>query len=166
MTIVSTTFTGYTLAYQNMINEAQTSVTQMNPAYSINVLKKANIGSYLTNATGWTLYTFAQDIGTNGISNCAEACIKNWPAFYVSNMTVAPGLNATSFRTITRSDGTKQISYDGWPLYFFRNDTKPGDTNGQGVAGAWYACTFPTPFTVTSRAIAPTTTTTKATTSS
>jgi len=47
---------------------------------------------------------------------------------------------------INRPDGSKQLAYDGWPLYYFSNDVNPGDTNGQGVGNVWYACTVPTPF--------------------
>jgi predicted lipoprotein with Yx(FWY)xxD motif len=115
--------------------------------YSVNVANKPNIGSYLTNATGWTLYTFARDIPTNGTSRCTGNCIKNWPAFYTTSLTLSPGLDTTSFTVITRPDGGKQIAYNGYPLYYFRNDTKPGDTNGQGFLKLWFAATYPAPTT-------------------
>jgi predicted lipoprotein with Yx(FWY)xxD motif len=116
--------------------------------YSVNVANKPGIGHYLTNATGWTLYTFARDARASGSSACTS-CLRNWPPFHAVNLTVSPELNATSFTIISRSDGVRQVAYNGWPLYYFRNDTKAGDTNGQEVANAWFVCTFPAPFTLT-----------------
>jgi predicted lipoprotein with Yx(FWY)xxD motif len=148
---------GYSLESSNMAAYAQMSSSQ----YSVNIASKPGIGSYLTNATGFTLYTFARDIPSNGTSRCTGNCIANWPAFYVTNLTLPSGLNATSFTVVTRPDGGRQLAYDGWPLYYFRDDTKPGDTNGQGVANVWSACTLPTPFAIiTSNTTTSTSTTT------
>lgn len=49
------------------------------------------------------------------------------------------GVTAKGFVTFHRPDGLKQQAIDGWPLYAFSGDAKPGDTNGQGVGGTWYA---------------------------
>lgn len=167
LTIILTASTGYSLAYPSTIAQTQIPISTTNsPVYSVNVANKVNIGSYLTNATGWTLYTFARDIRTNGTSRCTGSCIKNWPAFYTPNLTLSSGLNATRFSVVARSDGGKQIAYNGWPLYYFRNDTRPGDTNGQGFAGAWFACTFPVPFTPSTVTTTATTATTATTSSS
>ena len=117
-----------------------------NPAgYSVIIAYKPSIGFYLANGTGWTLYRLTKDIPTNMTSNCVGKCIKIWPAFYASGLSLPPGLNASSFVAITRQDGAKQLTYDGWPLYYFMNDTKPGDTNGQGVAKVWFVLSLPTP---------------------
>jgi len=150
---------GNSFAYQNTIAQTQMpqSTTSSVP-YAVNITNKPGIGPYLTNATGWTLYTFARDVPASGSSGCIGNCIKNWPPFYVANLTISPGLNATSFSVISRPDGGKQVTYNGWPLYFFRNDTKPGDTNGQGLANAWFVCTYPRPFTLTSNTSTATTT--------
>ena len=145
--------TGYSFAYPNITFPTQvpvsTMISSMNPQqYSVNIVNKPEIGSYLTNGTGWTLYTFARDIPTSGTSKCTGGCVRNWPAFYIPNLNLPPGLNATSFTVITRPDGGKQLAYHGWPLYYFRNDTKPGDTNGQGYLNVWSVCTYPTPFII------------------
>ena len=144
LTAVVAVSVGYSLESSNMAAYAQMS----SPQYSVNIASKPGIGSYLTNATGFTLYTFALDVPSNGTSRCTGNCIEKWPAFYVTNLTLPSGLSATSFTVITRPDGGKQLAYDGWPLYYFRDDTKPGDTNGQGVANVWSVCTLPTPFAV------------------
>jgi predicted lipoprotein with Yx(FWY)xxD motif len=48
------------------------------------------------------------------------------------------GVDATLLGTITRDDGSTQVTYNGWPLYYFHEDAAPGDTNGQGVGGVWF----------------------------
>ncbi len=142
LTAVVAVSAGYTIASSSTVAYAQTS----SPQYSVNIASKQGIGTYLTNATGFTLYTFSRDTQNGGTSACTGGCTAKWPAFYVASLTLPSGLSATSFTVITRPDGTKQLAYDGWPLYYFSNDMNPGDTNGQGVGNVWYACTIPTPF--------------------
>lgn len=168
LAVILTVSMGYSLAYSNTIGQTQMPVTTMaptmnSPLYSINIANKPEIGSYLTNATGWTLYVFARDIPTNGTSRCTGMCTRNWPAFYTASLNLPPGFNATRFTVITRADGGKQIAFNGWPLYYFRNDTKPGDTNGQGFLKLWSAATYPVPTILTSTMTA-TTSSTKTTT--
>lgn len=171
LTVILTASTGFSFAYPNPITPTQMSTSTMvsgmsSPLYSVNIANKPDIGSYLTNATGWTLYIFARDIPTNGTSRCTGNCIKAWPAFYTSNLNLPPGLNATSFTVITRPDGGKQLAYNGWPLYYFANDKKLGDTTGQGVNKLWFACTFPVPTILTSTTATTTTTSSTTTTTS
>lgn len=136
---------GYSLTGSNMVAYAQMGSSQ----YSVNVATKSGLGSYLTNATGFTLYTFRVDTQNSGTSACTGGCSEKWPAFYAANLNLPSGLGTTSFSVITRPDGSKQLAYDGWPLYYFGDDMKPGDTNGQGIGNVWYACTVPTPFSST-----------------
>jgi predicted lipoprotein with Yx(FWY)xxD motif len=94
--------------------------------------------AYLVGPTGMTLYTFAKD--TAGASNCSGQCLANWPA-----LTVPADLNPTAVDAakgaldfLTRADdGTRQVVYNGMPLYFFAADEVPGDTKGDGVGGVW-----------------------------
>jgi predicted lipoprotein with Yx(FWY)xxD motif len=113
--------------------------------YSVNIAYSPTIGFYLTNGTGWTLYLLETDTPGNGTSTCTGECMKFWPAFYTETLNLPPGLQASSFGEITRPDGSKQITYNGWPLYQFINDMKPGDTYGEGVKGVWFAYPLPTP---------------------
>ncbi len=125
------------------------SVTQGTPAYSVELAYKAGVGFYMTNASGWTLYLFKRDNNT-GASTCTGGCITAWPAFYSSNLTLPPGFDENDFKTVTRADGVKQLSYYGWPLYFYAKDKAPGDTVGQGVGGVWFVCcTLPAASTTT-----------------
>ena len=136
-------FAGYSIS-PSMVAYAQTNSMQ----YSVNLATKPGIGSYLTNATGFTLYTFSRDTQNSGTSACTGGCTAKWPSFYVASLTLPSGLSASSFTVITRPDGSKQLAYDGWPLYYFSSDMNAGETNGQGVGNVWYACTVPTPFSV------------------
>jgi len=157
LTAVVAMSVAYSLESSNMSAYAQMSSSQ----YSVNIATKPGIGSYLTNATGFTLYTFSRDTQNSGTSACTGGCSAKWPAFYAANPTFPSGLSASSFTVITRPDGSKQLAYDGWPLYYFSSDMSAGETNGQGVGNVWYACTVPTPFSaMTSTTTATATTTT------
>ncbi len=151
LTAIFAASTGYFLAYPHGAVAQMQSVTTTttsgsameSPEYTVNIAYKPSIGFYLTNATGYTLYIFTHDTPGNGTSTCTDACAKIWPAFYSGTLKLPPGLNATSFSQITRADGSKQLTYNGWPLYYYAPDKAPGDTNGQGFKGIWFACTVP-----------------------
>lgn len=102
---------------------------------------KDSLGSILVNSHGRTLYLFKRDSGTT--SACTGACAANWPPLRISaKPTVGNGANASVVATIPRSDGKRQVTYNGHPLYTFSGDSKPGDTNGEGLSafgGSWFA---------------------------
>jgi len=87
-----------------------------------------------------TVYLFEAD--RHGTSSCAGACAQAWPPVTTSGQpTAASGALAGEISTIMRSDGTRQVTYNGHPLYYFIEDTASGQTNGQGVDGfgaKWY----------------------------
>ncbi len=83
-------------------------------------------------ANGMTVYSFTKDVKDSGKSNCTTGCIDTWPALTVpAGATPTGGASLTGkLGTITRDDGTLQVTYNGKPLYFFKNDKAPGDANG------------------------------------
>ncbi|TMF23129.1 MAG: hypothetical protein E6H90_05680 [Chloroflexi bacterium] len=90
-----------------------------------------SMGTILVAASnGHTVYTFKSD--TPGVTNCKGGCISAWPPLSVpSGSTPMGGTGVTGqLGTITRDDGSLQVTYKGLPLYFFHSDSKPGDTNG------------------------------------
>ncbi len=94
-----------------------------------------SLGPVLVGPNGLTLYTHAGDTASS--SSCTGGCATAWPP-----LTVAAGAAATggtgvsgSFATLTRADGTTQVTYNGLPLYGWQSDSKPGDVTGQGVDG-------------------------------
>jgi D-xylose transport system substrate-binding protein len=102
------------------------------------VTNNPTLGNILTDANGKTLYIFLNDKA--GVSNCTGACLAKWPAFSAAQgatPTAGSGVTGT-LGTITRSDGTVQVTINQMPLYYFGGDTKPGDTNGQGIGNVWY----------------------------
>ncbi len=146
---LQTTYRGYPLYY--FINDTAPGQINgqgvanawwvMKPSYSVMLSFKSEVGGlYLTDNFGRTLYQFLNDTPGSGYSNCTSAtCAQNWPAFHVQAEITPSYLDASEFSTITRSNGVKQLTYKGWPLYYFIGDTKPGEITGQGVVNLWYA---------------------------
>jgi predicted lipoprotein with Yx(FWY)xxD motif len=92
---------------------------------------KGSAGTYLTGASGRALYLWVAD--TSGKSSCSGACAKVWPPVVTKGMPIAShGVSSSELSTITRSDGTKQVTYKGHPLYYFVEDSRSGMTKGQG----------------------------------
>jgi predicted lipoprotein with Yx(FWY)xxD motif len=91
----------------------------------------SSLGQILVDANGKTLYLFEADTGTQ--STCSGACAQAWPPLTTNGSPKAAGSATQSLLgTTTRSDGTTQVTYKGHPLYYFINDTKPGDATGEG----------------------------------
>jgi predicted lipoprotein with Yx(FWY)xxD motif len=89
----------------------------------------SSAGTFLTSGSGRAIYLWAKDSG--GMSACTGACASAWPPV-TGTATVAGSAKASDLGTITRSDGTKQVTYDGHPLYYFVGDSGPGTASGQG----------------------------------
>lgn len=105
------------------------------PDYTVFIADKDNM-KFIVDAKGNTLYNFTRD--TPGVSNCKGGCLKAWPVFYAENIVAPSIMNNSDFGTITNSEGSKQTTYKQIPLYYYINDTKRGDINGQGVNNAWF----------------------------
>jgi predicted lipoprotein with Yx(FWY)xxD motif len=97
-----------------------------------------SLGEVVVDAEGFTLYTLASDTATQ--STCGGGCASTWPPL-LATAEVVPGasLDADLIGTIARDDGTTQVSYAGHPLYHYSGDHAPGDVNGQGRGGVWFA---------------------------
>ncbi|GHH50309.1 hypothetical protein [Lentzea cavernae] len=97
------------------------------------------LGAVLTNNAGLTLYRFDGDTAQPPVSNCDGGCAANWPPVLVEGGTPrVKGVDSTLLGTITRKDGTKQLTVANWPQYTFKNDTKPGEAKGVAVE-KWFA---------------------------
>ncbi len=100
-------------------------------------LAETSLGKVLTGDKGMTLYLFTPD--TSAKSACTGDCLANWPALIsAAAPTLGAGLDAEDFKTITRDDGSQQVTFYGHPLYYFGGDKAAGDVAGQGLAGKWY----------------------------
>jgi predicted lipoprotein with Yx(FWY)xxD motif len=100
--------------------------------YTVNVTADKFLGNYLTNQSGFTLYYFSDDGSKMDTSSCYEDCAARWPPFYAEMITVPDSLRTSDFSTITRTDGSKQTTFKGWPLYFSSRDKEAGDMFGNG----------------------------------
>jgi predicted lipoprotein with Yx(FWY)xxD motif len=95
---------------------------------------KSSGGEYLTNGSGRAIYLFLAD--SKDKSACSGACASAWPPVIVTGQPTASGsAQASDLGTITRTGGTKQVTYDGHPLYYYAGDTGAGMDNGQGLDG-------------------------------
>jgi predicted lipoprotein with Yx(FWY)xxD motif len=115
---------------------AQNAWFVVRPGEHILAGHKADLGVYLTDSSGKTLYYNTND--TAGMSTCTGSCLTLWPAFSADPVTVPPFLNTTDFSTVSRADGIKQTAFMKRPLYSFAGDGNPGEVNGQGASGIWY----------------------------
>jgi predicted lipoprotein with Yx(FWY)xxD motif len=115
---------------------AQQPAQPQQPAAAFKVAQ-SQFGAILTDVQGRTLYGFTKD--TQGKSTCYKACAQAWPPV-VAQVQPQPGqgLNPALLTAIPRQDGTMQVIYGKWPLYYFTGDQQAGQTNGQGSKGVWF----------------------------
>ena len=133
----------------NSVNQSNTTTKK----YNVMVGSSPTIGNYLENSEGYTLYLLNSDTPYR-TSTCTGTCASLWPPYNFSgnfsSISTPNGINVSAFGILTRPNGSRQLTYDGWPLYLFYKDTAPGQVNGNGVkafGGTWYAVTVPTPTT-------------------
>lgn len=114
--------------------EASTT-TEPEAAAGLVALADSSLGSILVDGDGNVLYLFTPD--EQGESVCYDECAGFWPPL-VGEFAAGDGVDAALMGSDARTDGSEQVTYNGWPLYYFANDAAPGDTNGQGVNEVWY----------------------------
>ena len=112
----------------------------------VNVVEHNDLGAMLTDAAGRSLYLSARD--RREVSNCTGVCARVWPPLLTADDPVAgDGVSVETLGTITRRDGSRQVTYDGRPLYQFARDDKPVDVNGHGMGDAWFVVNSRLPLT-------------------
>lgn len=93
-------------------------------------------GDALAGPNGKTLYTYAND--TDSTSSCNGGCADAWPPLLGDGADVDAGDGVSgTFGTTTRDDGTKQVTHNGQPLYYYASDAAAGDAKGEGAGGVW-----------------------------
>lgn len=113
-----------------------------NGLVDLKVVSSSTLGQIVTDGHGNTLYRFDEDTAKPSMSNCTGSCAGVWPAAPApSGAITASGVSANLVGTVTRADGTKQLTLNGWPLYRYSGDKAPGDINGEGIGGTWFAAT-------------------------
>lgn len=111
---------------------------------TVGVGSDSNLGSFLVDANGMTLYTFTND--DPDVSNCVGQCLELWPAYTVASAEVTSAVELDGvLGTITRDDGSLQVTYNNQPLYLYTGDAAPGDVTGQGVGDVWFVVPVASP---------------------
>lgn len=102
------------------------------------------LGSVVVDGKGITLYMYAQDVQGHP-SRCYGICATQWPPYVLPKGTsrpiAGPGIESGLLGVVTRTGGQLQVTYNGWPLYFWPPDTSPGMATGQhltNAGGLWY----------------------------
>jgi predicted lipoprotein with Yx(FWY)xxD motif len=101
---------------------------------------QTSLGQALT-LDGRTVYRFESDGNQPAKSVCEGQCLTSWPPLLTDGtpVKVSAEIDSAKVGTLTRSDGTVQVTLNGWPLYLFAKDQQPGDVKGEGVNGKWSA---------------------------
>ena len=123
------------------LGTSSNTINQLPATNSVRLGSSVALGSFLVDANGKTLYYFANDVANK--SNCVGQCSVLWPPFNAKNISVPNELSAVDFGQITTSSGGSQVTYRGWPLYYYSGDQNPGDTNGQGIQNIWFVAANP-----------------------
>nr|WP_294923421.1 hypothetical protein [uncultured Flavobacterium sp.] len=125
-------------------NDNETPTPEVKKEISLST--STTLGSYLSDKDGRSLYFFSTDAKDQ--VTCTGGCELVWPPFYLDNLSadkLGAGLTFSDFATITTASGKKQVTYKGWPLYYYApsvNGTNTaeaaGKTTGDGVGGVWF----------------------------
>jgi predicted lipoprotein with Yx(FWY)xxD motif len=95
-------------------------------------------GTILASPNGLTLYYYSEDKPGSGRSACTGGCAAAWPPL-AAPVRVPAGVHLPGrLGVITRSDGSKQVTVNGFPIYRYAEDIKPGQAAGNGEAGEWH----------------------------
>lgn len=116
----------------------QPAAQQPAPTGALIAAKTPSFAAMVTDDQGRTLYRFDKDTAHPSASNCSGDCAVKWPPALAKDSVTVTGIDKSLVSTVTRADGSKQLTLGGWPLYRFAKDTKAGDTLGQGVGGTWF----------------------------
>ncbi|MEU9099830.1 SCO0930 family lipoprotein [Streptomyces sp. NPDC048361] len=119
--------------------QAGGAVSAAKQAGQLTVTDSKDLGKVVTDSAGFTLYRFDKDTASPPASKCEGDCATAWPAVPAAGVTAPAGTDQSKIGSVTRADGTKQLTIGGWPMYRYSKDTNPGDTNGQNVGGTWHA---------------------------
>jgi predicted lipoprotein with Yx(FWY)xxD motif len=104
-------------------------------------LMVSNMGAtpFLVDHQGRSLYVYLNDSQYSSTSSCLDDCAVDWPPLVITgSIAVGEGVDITQSGTLRRVDGSSQVTFNGWPLYYSNQDTIPGSTNGQSYNGVWF----------------------------
>ncbi|MFH8470982.1 SCO0930 family lipoprotein [Streptomyces sp. NPDC017991] len=136
-------------AQESLAGAAPAADSRSGPAGQLTLADDPNLGTIVSDATGFTLYRFTKDSANPAVSACSAACAKVWPPVPSDSVTLPTGIDAALMGSVKRADGISQLTLAGLPLYRYAKDAKPGQISGDGIDGAWFASlpenTIPSP---------------------
>ncbi|MDA0564324.1 hypothetical protein LG943_08285 [Streptomonospora sp. S1-112] len=106
---------------------------------TLSVAEDTQAGPVVTDADGYTLYVSTADSANPTVSTCTADCAEQWPPATAEGEVTTEGIDASLVDSYQRPEGGTQLTLAGWPLYRFSGDVDPGDVNGQGADGVWFA---------------------------
>jgi predicted lipoprotein with Yx(FWY)xxD motif len=128
------------LAVLGVLAVTATALASTPTTAQVKTRKTSSLGTILVDSKGKTLYLFEKD--KRGKSACYGSCAKNWPPYLTGKKpTAGAGAKASLLGTTKRTDGKLQVTYNRHPLYYFKFDTKAGQTRGENVhafGADWY----------------------------
>jgi predicted lipoprotein with Yx(FWY)xxD motif len=114
-------------------------LTDAQVTHKLTATKVSKMGEVIENEQGHVLYRFDDDSNNPAKATCQGDCNKVWkPALTIDGKPTLTGVDSKVVSTVTRSDGTKQLTVKGWPLYSYIGDKKAGTWKGQNVNGKWF----------------------------
>jgi predicted lipoprotein with Yx(FWY)xxD motif len=126
-------------------SEAQTKpaapAAAKKPSISIGVAS-SKLGNIMVDDKGLSLYMFTPD--ARNVSNCEAACLTAWPPIMLgkddtlADVELTGGLRRSLLGVAMRENGSRHVTYNGWPLYYWFRDAKAGDVLGQWVGNVWF----------------------------
>ncbi|GIF63462.1 hypothetical protein Ais01nite_14970 [Asanoa ishikariensis] len=96
------------------------------------------MGQVVTDQDGFVLYRFDNDSADPSATTCEGNCARVWPPAYTDSTPKLSGVALAKVGTVTRKDGTQQLTIGGWPLYRYIGDKEPGQWKGQKVGNVWF----------------------------
>jgi predicted lipoprotein with Yx(FWY)xxD motif len=115
--------------------------TPSRPVPALFAVTSATLGPIVIDVQGYLLYRFDGDSSSPPQSTCAGSCSKRWPPTPCADEVQVEGFDRQLVGCVHNPDGSRQLTLAGWPTYGFTGDRMPGDTNGHGADGQWFAVT-------------------------
>ncbi len=127
--------------YQAPPGAARASGTSTTASGVVLSTRSTSLGTVVVDGNGMTVYEFGKDTMGATTSACTGSCATVWPEVHAGSGTPQVSGVTGTVGTIVGTDGQKQVTLNGWPLYTFVHDKAPGDTTGQNFQGLWWALT-------------------------
>ena len=99
---------------------------------------RTRAGTVLASSRGLTLYYYSEDKPHSGKSACTGGCATAWPPLAAPVKAPAGVRLPGKIGFITRPNGVRQVTLNGYPLYFYAGDKAPGQAKGNGIGGSWH----------------------------